>query len=151
MKSGDFFHISSTFIIKSNRKTQSTHTHTYRRTESRTETEREEELLLVTSFLTSFRRVHTKTLTGRSHASWRTALQTNKEKRTGSWSWNDRAEASETDRERETETDRHNLDFVTIAPWLTITHTPQNQIRSNKALLSSEREELPIHRSDEGI
>lgn len=99
MKSGDFFHISSTFIIKNNRKTQSTHT--YRRTESRTETEREEELLLVMSFLTSFRRSRTKTLTGRSHASWRTALQTNKEERTGSWGWNDRAEVSETDKERD--------------------------------------------------
>lgn len=98
MKSEDFSCLSSTFIIKNNGKTPSTHTHTDAR--SRTETEREEELLLVASFLTSFRRSRTKTLTGRSHASWRTALQTNKEKRTGSWSWNDRARQIKRERSR---------------------------------------------------
>lgn len=133
--------------------------HAHTDIQSRTETEREE-LLLVASFLMSFRRSRTKTLTGRSQASWRTALQTNKEKRTGSWSWNDRTEESETDKEKDSETDRHNLDsnlseepeYVTIILWLTITHTTEpNQLYQALLITERHRKFLHLHRSDERI
>ncbi len=147
MKSGDFSRLSSTFMIKNNGKHQA-RTHI----QSRTETEREE-LLLVASFLTSFRRSRTKTLTGRSDG------QLFKPKQRSARGAG--AEVSETDKERE-------IQKLTDTIWTAIcqksrnmsqsphdwpSHTPQKQTRSSQALLITERDRtfLHLHRSDESI